>query len=133
MHSETPSMTVLKLHYDGWLKLPADLQRVLGTTTGDLLEIVPTEGGLVLRMKAAAPASIEAAAVSSTAAVPAAPSAPASLPTVESPAPPKRGRPRKAAADAPAPKKVSPAASVALPPTLRAAGRRKPRTVQPPT
>jgi hypothetical protein len=125
-------MTVLKLHYDGWLKLPADLQRVLGAATGDLLEIVPTEGGLVLRMKAAAPASIEAAAVSPTAAAPAAPPAPASLPTVESAAPPKRGRTKKAAADAPDPKKVSPAASVVLPPTLRAAGRRKPRIVQPP-
>jgi hypothetical protein len=125
-------MTVLKLHYDGWLKLPADLQRVLGTTTGDLLEIVPTEGGLVLRMKAAAPASTGAEAASPTAAAPAAPPTPASLPAAEPPAPPKRGRPRKAAADAPAPKKVSPAASVALPPTLRAAGRRKPRTVQPP-
>jgi hypothetical protein len=56
-------MTVLKLHYDGWLKLPASLQRGLGVAAGDLLEIIPTEGGLVLRMKAAAPASIEAAAV----------------------------------------------------------------------
>jgi hypothetical protein len=125
-------MTILKLHYDGWLKLPADLQRVLGAATGDLFEIVPTEDGLVLRMKAAAPALIEAAAISPTATAPAAPPAPASLPMVEPPAPPKRGRPRKAAADATAPKKVSPAASVALPPTLRAAGRRKPRTVQPP-
>jgi hypothetical protein len=56
-------MTILKLHYDGWLKLPADLQRVLGAATGDLLEIMPAEGGLMLRTKAAAPASIEAAAV----------------------------------------------------------------------
>jgi hypothetical protein len=45
-------MTVLKLHYDGWLKLPAGLQRALGAATGDLLEVVPGEDGVVLRLKA---------------------------------------------------------------------------------
>jgi hypothetical protein len=38
-------MAVLKLH-DGWLKLPATLQRALGAATGDLLEVVPGDGGL---------------------------------------------------------------------------------------
>jgi hypothetical protein len=33
-------MTTLKLHDDGWLKLPANLQRALGAATGDLLEVV---------------------------------------------------------------------------------------------
>jgi hypothetical protein len=55
-------MAVLKLHDDGWLKLPAGLQRALGAATGDLLEIVAVEGGLALRTNTAASAKIEAVA-----------------------------------------------------------------------
>jgi len=124
-------MTVLKLHYDGWLKLPASLQRALGAATGDLLEVVQAEGRLVLRLQAAAPAATETVAVSPPAAAPAVPPAPATLPLAETPAPRKRGRPRKTVAGAPTAKTPA-AVSVALPPTLRAAGRRKPRAVQPP-
>ena len=119
-------MTALKLHYDGWLKLPASLQHALGTATGDLLEVVAAEGGLVLR-KAATPASttIEATSPSATAPAPAAP------PAAEIPALRQRSRSRKAVTAASA-SKPSPAGSIALPPTLRAAGRRKPRAVPPP-
>jgi hypothetical protein len=114
-------MTVLKLHYDGWLKLPATLQRALGAATGDLLEIVAVEGGLVLRRNTAASATTEVVAASPPAAAPVVPPAPATLPVAELPALRQRGRPRNAVADAPAAKTPS-AAAVALPPTLRAAG-----------
>jgi bifunctional DNA-binding transcriptional regulator/antitoxin component of YhaV-PrlF toxin-antitoxin module len=134
MHSETPSMTVLKLHDDGWLKLPASLQRGLGAAAGDLLEVVAAEGGLVLRRKDAAPVAAETVAAlppSPPAAAPVVPPAPASLPPAAVPAPHQRGRSRKAVAESPT-AKASPSVSVALPPTLRAAGRRRPRIVQPP-
>jgi hypothetical protein len=120
-------MTVLKLHDDGWLKLPASLQRALGAATGDLLEVVPGEGGLVLK---AATLPAAEAAPPALAAAPVVPSASATLPAAEILAPRQRGRPRKVVVDALAPK-TPPAISVALPPTLRAVGRRKPRTVQP--
>ena len=107
-------MTALKLHYDGWLKLPAHLQRALDVATGDLLEVERGMGGLVLRVPGAVPAAV--------APMPA-PAAPAMDPVsaaAEAPGPRKRGRPRKA--------EVAPAAeSLALPPGLRAAGRRKAR------
>jgi hypothetical protein len=120
-------MTALKLHYDGWLKLPASLQCALGAATGDLLEVVAGEDGLVLRLKSATPASAETVVTTTPALAPVVQPAPAA----EIPAPRKRGRPRKAVANAPAAKTPS-AGSVALPPTLRAVGRRKPRAVQPP-
>jgi hypothetical protein len=85
---------------------------------------------LVLRMQAAAPATAEAT-TPAPAAAPVVRPAPATPPVAETAAQRQRGRPRKAVADAPAAKAL-PAASVVLPPTLRAAGRRKPRTVQPP-
>jgi hypothetical protein len=121
-------MTVLKLHYDGWLKLPASLQRALRAAAGDPLEVVAAEGGLVLRIASAAPASPGAETASPTAAAPA---MPASLPAAEPPTPAKRGRTKKAVADTSAVKTPRPV-SVILPPTLRAAGRRKSRAVQPP-
>jgi hypothetical protein len=87
----------------------------------------------VLRMKA-------------TPAPPVVPPAQVTQPVAEIPAPRKRGRPRKAVADAPAAEPSPPAApraspdkpaprtlsagSVALPPTLRAVGRPKPRIAQ---
>jgi hypothetical protein len=121
-------MTVLELHDDGWLKLPASLRRALGAVTGDLLEVVPGDGGLVL--KAATPATAEAAAPA-LAVAPVVPPAPAPLLVAEIPAPRKRGRPRKTVADTPT-AKTPLAAAVALPPALRAVGRRKPRSAQPP-
>jgi hypothetical protein len=107
-------MTALKLHYDGWLKLPVHLQRALGAATGDLLEVEAGRGGLVLRVPGAAPAA------ATPTAEPAAPAPDPVSAAAETSGPRKRGRPRKA--------EVAPAAeSLALPPGLRAAGRRKPR------
>jgi bifunctional DNA-binding transcriptional regulator/antitoxin component of YhaV-PrlF toxin-antitoxin module len=42
-------VTTLKLHYDGWLALPADLRRKLGLGDGAELEIEIVEGTVVLR------------------------------------------------------------------------------------
>ena len=42
-------MTKLKLHYDGWIALPATVRRRMGITTGDQLEADWVEGGLLLR------------------------------------------------------------------------------------
>jgi hypothetical protein len=79
-------------------------------------------------MNTAASAATETVAALPPAAAPVVPPAPA-IPAAETPAPRKGGRLRKAVADAPAAKTL-PAAAIALPPILRAAGRRKPRTVQ---
>lgn len=42
-------MTKLKLHFDGWLALPATARRRLGVTTGDQLEAEWTDGGLLIK------------------------------------------------------------------------------------
>ena len=42
-------MATLKLHYDGWLALPADLRRKLGLASGDRLEAELAGGAIVLR------------------------------------------------------------------------------------
>ena len=42
-------MTTLKLHYDGWLALPADLRRKLGLGKGQALEAQLVGGTIVLR------------------------------------------------------------------------------------
>ena len=44
-------MADLKIHYDGWVKLPAALLRALGAKSGDMIEVEPREGGLVLRAR----------------------------------------------------------------------------------
>ena len=44
-------MAGLKIHYDGWVKLPAALLRALAAKSGDLIEVEPREGGLVLRAR----------------------------------------------------------------------------------
>ena len=44
-------MAGLKIHYDGWVKLPAALLRALGAKSGDTIEVEPREGGLVLRAR----------------------------------------------------------------------------------
>jgi bifunctional DNA-binding transcriptional regulator/antitoxin component of YhaV-PrlF toxin-antitoxin module len=43
------TMAMLRLHYDGWLALPADLRRKLGLTSGDRLEAELAQGAIVLR------------------------------------------------------------------------------------
>ncbi|MGD9510633.1 MAG: AbrB/MazE/SpoVT family DNA-binding domain-containing protein [Geminicoccaceae bacterium] len=42
-------MPTLKLHYDGWIALPAGLRRALDLNSGDRLEADLVEGTLVLR------------------------------------------------------------------------------------
>ena len=42
-------MPTLKLHYDGWLALPAALRLALGLTSGDRVEAELVAGALVLR------------------------------------------------------------------------------------
>ena len=42
-------VTTLKLHYDGWLALPADLRRKLGLDKGAALELELVDGAIVLR------------------------------------------------------------------------------------
>ena len=42
-------MTTLKLHYDGWLALPAALRRKLGLDKGAMLEVELVDGTIVLR------------------------------------------------------------------------------------
>ena len=55
-------MTTLKLHYDGWLALPADFRRKLGLGKGQALEAQLVGGAIVLRpagMKAAEAVEVE--------------------------------------------------------------------------
>jgi AbrB family looped-hinge helix DNA binding protein len=85
-------MTTLKLHYDGWLALPAGLREKLGLKSGDRLEAELVGGTLVLRP--AATARGRAGPGSKASAPPAAVPAPS---PVEAATPGKRkpGRPRK--------------------------------------
>jgi bifunctional DNA-binding transcriptional regulator/antitoxin component of YhaV-PrlF toxin-antitoxin module len=47
-------MTLVRIHHDGWLALPPVQRRRLGLRTGDMLEVVSTEGSLLLRRKTTA-------------------------------------------------------------------------------
>ncbi len=78
-------MTTIKLHYDGWLALPASLRRQLSIGTGDQLELEVLDGAIVLRPVGSKPAAVSA-----------------HTPTVPDLAP-RRGRPRKAVAEPAAP------------------------------
>jgi AbrB family looped-hinge helix DNA binding protein len=55
-------MTIVKLHFDGWLTLPAVIRRQLELETGDALTIQVQDGAILLRREASglveAPASI---------------------------------------------------------------------------
>ncbi len=84
-------MPTLKLHYDGWLALPAALRLALGLTSGDRVEAELVDGALVLRpvVKARSSAPRDAAANASAGADPEGPASGAI------PASRKRGRPRK--------------------------------------
>ncbi|MFZ1425632.1 MAG: hypothetical protein WAS21_02550 [Geminicoccaceae bacterium] len=118
-------MTTLKLHYDGWLALPADLRHMLDLKTGDRLRAELVDGAIVLRPTqvkrapaepepvAEIPGGVAAAAVDSMAVpvkrprgrprkVQVDPTHPELLPGLEMlPASPKRkpGRPRKVRAE----------------------------------
>ena len=86
-------MPTLKLHYDGWLSLPAGLRQALGLNSGDRLEAELVDGALVLRPVAKtrrpAPGGEAAVAVGADAA--------GTLPLAADAAPVRRkpGRPRK--------------------------------------
>ena len=100
-------MPTLKLHYEGWVSLPAALRQQLGLNSGDRLEVDLVDGAIVLRpaatTKRPAPREDQEAAIDSPA-----PDAPETL-TDPVPARRKPGRPRKheAAAEvvAPTPKR----------------------------
>jgi antitoxin component of MazEF toxin-antitoxin module len=90
----------LKLHYDGWLALPATFRRALGLATGTALEAELVDGAIVLRPVAKTTAKAKAAAA-------AGPEQAASGDRAGEPTPATRrkpGRPRQApAAEQPAP------------------------------
>ena len=108
-------MTTLKLHYDGWLTLPAGLRDRLGLKTGDYLQAELVDGAIVLRPThgkrvAAEPEPAAGMPVGATAAAADAVAAPVRRP---------RGRPRKVQAD-PSQAELLPGLEVLAPP------RRKP-------
>jgi bifunctional DNA-binding transcriptional regulator/antitoxin component of YhaV-PrlF toxin-antitoxin module len=102
-------VTTLKLHYDGWLALPADFRRKLGLGKGQALEAQLVGGTIVLR-----PAGGKAAAAVEAEPAP----EPAPEPAVMEPA----------AAEAPAKprarRKQATTATTALPPVLKSRGRK---------
>jgi bifunctional DNA-binding transcriptional regulator/antitoxin component of YhaV-PrlF toxin-antitoxin module len=86
-------VTTLKLHYDGWLALPAGLRHKLGLKSGGRLEAELVGGTVVLRPAAAVRRQAEPEATASAppaAAAPAASSVEAATPGKGRP-----GRPRK--------------------------------------
>ena len=103
-------MATLKLHYEGWVSLPAVLRQKLGLGSGDRLEADLVDGAIVLRpaAKVRRPARREdGAAASSAAAADASETSP--LAADAAPAKRKPGRPRKVVAageSAPAPRKA---------------------------
>ena len=44
-HRDNPRMPTLKLHYDGWLALPAGLRQKLGLNSGERVEAELVDGG----------------------------------------------------------------------------------------
>jgi antitoxin component of MazEF toxin-antitoxin module len=100
-------MPRLKLHFDGWLSLPAHFRQQLGLDAGDALEAELVEGTIVLRPgKGSAKAVQEGMAPEAAAAMPAPsvlaaqvrePGQPVATPDAP-PAPKRRGRPPKAKA-----------------------------------
>jgi bifunctional DNA-binding transcriptional regulator/antitoxin component of YhaV-PrlF toxin-antitoxin module len=92
-------MPTLKLHYDGWLSLPAALRRNLGLNSGDRLEAELIDGAIVLRpaVRGRQPRGPEVGAIPPPTGGDA--GAPGILPLTEEAAPARRkpGRPRKVA------------------------------------
>ena len=98
-------MPTLKLHYEGWVLLPAVLRQQLGLNSGDRLEVDLVDGTIVLRpaatTKRPAPRADQEAAIDSPA-----PAAPETLVlTDDVPARRKPERPRKHDLGAPTPKR----------------------------
>jgi bifunctional DNA-binding transcriptional regulator/antitoxin component of YhaV-PrlF toxin-antitoxin module len=102
-------VTILKLHYDGWLALPADFRRKLGLGKGQALEAQLVGGTIVLRpagMKAAEAVEVE----------PEPEPAPAVMEPAAAEAPAKPRARRKQATTA--------TATATLPPALKSRGRK---------
>src|SRR4051812_46344390 len=96
--TKNPSMTRIRINFDGWLALPTAVRQKLGLTTGDQLELELADGGIVLHpvrsgttADEAAPAPVATAEPSVSATPPAA----AAAAPIEKRGP---GRPRKTAA-----------------------------------
>ena len=104
-------MTTLKLHYDGWLALPADFRRKLGLGKGQALEAQLVGGTIVLR-----PAGGKAADVGEAEVEPEPAPEPAVMEPAAAEAPAKSRARRKQAAQA--------TATTALPPALKSRGRK---------
>jgi antitoxin component of MazEF toxin-antitoxin module len=89
-------MPTIKLHYDGWMALPAGLRQALGLNSGDRLKAELVDGALVLRPVAKtrypAPRGETAAPVSAK------PAETLPLAGATTPARRKPGRPRKSTA-----------------------------------
>src|SRR4051794_9261497 len=49
LSTKNPSMTRVRINYDGWLALPTAVRQKLGLTTGDQLELELSDGSIVLR------------------------------------------------------------------------------------
>jgi AbrB family looped-hinge helix DNA binding protein len=106
-------MPKVRLNYDGWLALPADVRKKLGLATGYQLELELVGGAIVLRpVGAVGPAPADLAAVQPS--VESLPPEPAAVP--EPPVKRGPGRPRKVPA------------AIALPPSLKARGARRKAT-----
>jgi AbrB family looped-hinge helix DNA binding protein len=123
-------VTTLKLHFDGWLALPAGLRQKLGLKSGDRLEAELVDGAVVLRPAAAArdQAEPEPQASEPPAAAPAAPPLEAATPGKRRP-----GRPRKVQAVEPGGDRASGMPDDPPPPAKRKPGRpRKVRAAEEP-
>ena len=117
-------MAILKLHYDGWLTLPADLRRLLDLETGDRLQAELVDGAIVLRPASAkrAPAQPEPATGVQGGVVAAA------ADNLAAPVKRPRGRPRKVPVD-PSHAELLPGLEIPLASPKRKPGR--PRKVRP--
>lgn len=85
-------MATLKLHFDGWLALPAGLRQMLDLKTGDRLEADLIDGAIVLRLASGTRAL---AKPEKAVELPAVASAPAPALEMATPAKRPRGRPKK--------------------------------------
>ena len=47
--TKNPSMTRVRINYDGWLSLPTAVRQKLGLATGDQLELELADGSIILR------------------------------------------------------------------------------------
>lgn len=122
-------MTRIKVHYDGWIALPAAVRRKFRLVTGDELELEQTADGIMLRARkpgrpavagdGEAAANGEAAAPQAEASAepaPMLPEGPVEAPAAEKAAAPKRGK-----------RAAAPARVAALPAETQARGRRSAR------